>query len=271
MIGQRRINNWIDNLDCDNFPNFILLSGGKGSGKTTIAKTIAKKLNATFTVAGIKVDEIREVIDTAYTVKDKTLYCIQEADTMRNEAKNALLKITEEPPKNAYFVLTVCDDSTVLDTIKSRAMCFTLDPYTFEELQKYFWSLSYVSSDVSKEEVETICTIATTPYEVERLIEYGKDFIDFVNLVVDFISEVEPANAFKTSNKLAIKSDEGYDLKLFWEVFVYVCMKRLEEDCLKYTKGACATIPYIAKIQKLGVNKQQVYDSWVFEIREVWQ
>lgn len=260
IIGQKNILNYVDNLT--EVPHFIVFIGSKGSGKTTLATYIADKLNATFSVCGTKVDEIREVIDTAYHTKDPIVYCIRNADTMRAEAKNAMLKITEEPPENAWFIMTVEDDGSLLDTIKSRALVIYLEPYSKDELSNYY-KLKY-------DGVPRYIDIATTPYEVDMLQEYGQDFIDYVELVVDNIAEVASANAFKSANKLALKKDEGYDLKLFWNTFVQTCLNRLDDDVLWYSQGVCETLPYVAKVQKLGVNKQQLYDSWVFSIREVW-
>lgn len=266
IVGQTNILDWIFRTDVSKFSNFIIFCGGRGSGKTLLSKCFADRIGAEFAICGIKVDEIREVIDTAYKARDTIVYCIKDADTMRNEAKNALLKITEEPPKNAYFIMTVEDDSTLLATIKSRANVLYIEPYTPQQLRTYF----YDNHREENNNVNLICDIATTPYEVDKMVEYGTEFLDFVELVLDNIAEVEPANAFKSSTRLALKTDEGYDVKLFWNTFVNICMKRLSSNPLKYAEGICTTIHSMAKIGKLGVNKQQVYDDWVFNIREVW-
>lgn len=271
MVGQVRILNYIDSLNTKNIPSFLILLGGKGSGRTMLAKHFANSIDATFTTCGIKVDEIRSIIDTAYKTREKVVYCIQDADTMRNEAKNAMLKITEEPPKNAYFVMTVENDSTLLDTIKSRAMVLSLDPYTKKELEQYFYS----TTNEGGSEIKLISDIATTPYEVDKMIEYGKDFIDYVNLVIDNIANVEPANAFKAGGRIALKNEEDkYDFKLFLNAFIELCINRIYEDTKNsyhYSKGIDVTIPYLNKVSHIGVNKQQLYDAWVFEIRGVWQ
>lgn len=260
MIGQTKLINYIDGLKT--VPHFIVIVGSKGSGKTTLAKYIAEKLNATFSVCGIKVDEIREIIDTAYRVRDKVVYCIKDGDTMRAEAKNAMLKITEEPPENAYFILTVQDESSLLATIKSRAVVLTIEPYSKQDIIDY--------ATATKQSILDYLDIAMTPYELDVLNAYGKEFLEFVELVVDNIAEVEPSNAFKSSSKLALKSDEGYDLKLFFQTFTKICISRITGNTLKYANGAIATIPFEMECTKLGVNKQQLYDRWVFKIREVW-
>jgi hypothetical protein len=234
----------------------------RGCGKRLLASYIANKMQATYVRCGVKVDEVRAIIDSAYTARDKILYCMEDADTMRAEAKNAMLKVTEEPPKNAYFCMTVEDDSSLLDTIKSRANVIHLEPYTEIELQEYAKKYDKVIPNLSA---------AMSPYEVDMLYKYGEEFVNYVNLVIDNIAEVQPANAFKSGGKLALKNEEDkYDLKLFFGLFMNLCVERLMKDPLKYATGIEITSSYYNKVGMLGVNKQQLYDMWVFDLRGVW-
>lgn len=260
MIGQKGITSWIDN-NVGSFPHFVVFVGKKGSGKKTLCKYICSKLGLLYSICDIKVDAVREVISTAEMSNTKILYCFADADNMRSEAKNAMLKITEEPPENAYFCLTVSNEAYLLDTIKSRANVFKIQPYTRQEIDEYFL-LSNRDADR-----ELVCDIAETPYEVDLLCEYGKEFIDYVWLVIDNIAEVEPANAFKSSQKLAIKNDEGYDLGLFFKCFMKLCLQR---NTSKYLRGVVVTAKYLNDVDKMGVNKQHLYDAWLLELRSVW-
>lgn len=271
MIGQTKLLARIEKmLENDKFPKFIVLAGLKGSGKTTLSKIIAEKLNAEFSICGIKVDEIREVINTAYTVRDKVLYCIKDADTMRNEAKNAMLKITEEPPKNAYFILTVEHESTLLDTIKSRAFVMYMEEYSHQDIIDY--------ATFTKQPIIPYGDIASTPYELDILNSYGSEFIEYVNLVIDNIGDVEPANAFKSSTKLALKDEEDkYDVKMFLQTVMKLTLDKSVElanrkdyaGMTKYLDTLIhATFPALNDVSKLGINKVQLYDTWVFNIRE---
>ena len=267
MIGQTKILDWVDK-NINAFPHFIVLVGSSGCGKKTLAREIAHKLSLVYAECEIKVDTVREVIDTAYQSNTDVMYCFADADNMRPQAKNAMLKITEEPPQRAYFCMTVSDDSSLLDTIKSRAYVFDMEPYTIEQLDEY-----RKSNDLFGANSELVKAIATNPKEINLLNEYGNDFYNYVQLVVDNIAEVEPANAFKSSNKLALKNEEGYDLALFWKCFMQICLNRLNTQNDKiayYSNGVMATSKYLNKVNKLGVNKTQLYDSWVFEIRNVW-
>ena len=268
MIGQKHILELIDAMQFQ-LPHFIILVGPKGSGKTCLTKYIADRLEAVYSVTDIKVDAIREVIDTAYKIRDRVVYHIKDADTMRAEAKNAMLKITEESPKEAYFVITVQNDASLLDTIKSRALVLYMEPYSRDDLKTYFWQ----NYNEGGAEVNMITDIAETPYQVDLLVKYGLAFIDYVNLVLDNISLVEPANAFKSGSKLSLKEDDSkYDILIFLKTFLVLCEKKITEQGQYENKWADAIIvtnKYIDKLGKLGVSKVQMYDNWVFEIREV--
>ena len=237
-----------------------------------MAKFIAKKLNCVYAPSDIKVDAVRQVIDTAYKTTDKVLYCFENADNMKNAAKNALLKVTEETPTYAWFVMTLMDDSTLLPTIKSRSFVMNMQPYTAEDKGLILSSLD-TESKLTPEQRSYFIEMANTPYELQKLFEYGQDFLDYVEMVADNISVVESANAFKSGNKLALKSNaEGYDLSLFMLAFVQLCVKRITEgkNPIKYASGVPCTNRAYQDSMKLGVNKQQLFDWWVFKLRSVW-
>ena len=261
----------LDWLEKDIFPHFVVIVGPRGSGKTTLTKYIAEHMKAVYSVSDIKVDAIRDIINTAYTINATVVYHIQNADNMRAEAKNALLKITEEPPKNAYFVMTIQNDSSLLATLKSRAQVLRVEPYTKEELKQYAQE-KYPDDNWT----DLLMNIVSTPYDIDVMSIYDKTaFIEYVNLVIDNIGAVEPANAFKSANNLQFKDTDldrnKFELKLFFSAFVAICEQKIYNGLYdnKWADAIIVTTPYIDAVDKLGVNKQQLYDKWVFEIRGV--
>jgi len=77
----------------------------------------------------ISIDVIRKMRDDAYVLPNEAnnkIYIIKQADTMQPYAQNALLKILEEPPKYASFIL-LCDYHTaLLPTVLSRCVVFNI-------------------------------------------------------------------------------------------------------------------------------------------------
>jgi DNA polymerase III delta prime subunit len=70
-----------------------------------------------------KVKEVREVAATSGVRPNDgefKVYIFAEADSMRSECQNALLKFTEEPPDYVRIIFTARSPDLLLDTIKSR-------------------------------------------------------------------------------------------------------------------------------------------------------
>ena len=138
LIGQHKnlmkIQKWIKN---DSFPRFLIIEGIEGSGRLTFAKEIVKRLNADGIISSNSIDSVRQVISQCYFSSFKTVYIFLNVDDMSVPAKNALLKVVEEPPNNAYFVMTTRNANEVLPTIKSRATTIQMEPYKKQDLEKF--------------------------------------------------------------------------------------------------------------------------------------
>lgn len=272
MIGQVNLQSRIEQLiENHTFPRFSILVGPKGSGKKTFANWIITKivrqeaLSYSQVCPDVKIDTIRQIIENAYKTISTNIYVISDADNMSNAAKNALLKVTEEPPNNAYFIMTLEDENNTLETIRSRGTVFHMDRYTPYEIIEY---VEQKYGDTSQG-IEIITDICETPGDVDVLVKMGvKEFYDYVQLVVDNIAEVSLANAFKIPSKIALKEDaEGYDLRLFWKAF----MKVLVDTDRTHDFGAITiTSKYLQKLRIKGINRQMLIDNWVLEIRELW-
>ena len=273
MIGQKNLLNKIEKqIKNDTFPHFCIIVGAQGSGKKTLANEIYKMFDEGVLMNyGISIFDVRQAINQSYAVSGtKTFILIADADKMSNEAKNALLKVTEEPPNDAYVIMTLEDLNNTLDTIKSRASVYMMENYTVEEIDQYYQSVAKDKS--GSEERIIISDICETPGEVDSMISQGiLTFYDYVQLVVDNIAEVTSANSFKIADKLALKADsEGFDLKMFFKTFMSICIKRMESEPMKYSYGVSITGKYLRQLGIRGVNKQMLVDAWILEIRKAW-
>ena len=125
-------------------PHAFLLHGPTGCGKTTIARIIARRLGSrghdlkevnTADMRGI--DTIRDIIQKSQYLPVEspcTLWIIDECHKLTNDAQNALLKILEDTPDHAYFVLCTTEPQKLLPTIKGRCSQFQLKPLSDSEL-----------------------------------------------------------------------------------------------------------------------------------------
>lgn len=271
MIAQTHLQSRIEQLiENGTFPRFSILVGPKGSGKKTFANWIITRivrqeaLSYSQVCPDVKIDTIRQIIENAYKTISTNIYVIPNADSMSNAAKNALLKVTEEPPNNAYFIMTLEDENNTLETIRSRGTVFHMDRYTPDEIEQY---LTQKYGVLDNRELSIVRDICETPGDVDILTDEGIiAFYDYVQLVVENIAEVSLANAFKIPSKVALKEDaEGYDLRLFWKAFMKVSF-----DVGRYN-GIYATSKYLQKLRVKGINRSMLMDNWVLEIRELWR
>lgn len=268
MIGQVHLmDNIFTTISNESLSHFILLSGERGSGRKLVASLIAQKLNGHTLECGIKVDEVRDMISLVNKTADNIIVVIADVDNMSISAKNALLKITEEPPKNVRFIMTIEDESTVPDTILSRATVFRMDKYSPQELIDFAESYS---SNLTPEELDIIGDVCDTPGDVKTLIDIGViEFYEYVTKVVEHIDTVSTANSFKIAKQIALKPDaDGYELKLFWRTFNAVCIEYAgSKTDIKYVKWVRITSDYRQMLKVRGVNLQMLFDMWVSNIR----
>lgn len=173
FIGNEKIVNRLgDMIKAKRFPQAILLEGEEGIGKKTLAKDLATALvckgenkpclncsqcrkasvGAHLDIRvdipsgkanSFYVDTVRDIINDAYiqpNEADYKIYILANVQCMNQNAQNALLKILEEPPQYAIFILTVNSKSTLLPTILSRCVSFTLEGVNSDSAAEYIVS-----------------------------------------------------------------------------------------------------------------------------------
>lgn len=155
VLGQEHIVHILKNqIKTDTVGHAYLFCGTRGTGKTTMARLLAKAVNCTGegerpcgvcencrAIAGgafvdmIEIDaasnngvdnvrELRESVKYPPAVGRRKVYVIDEAHMLTVPAFNALLKTLEEPPENVMFILATTDPQRIPQTILSRCMRF---------------------------------------------------------------------------------------------------------------------------------------------------
>lgn len=88
----------------------------------------------------ITVDKIREIVNDAYTKpyeSGKKVYIISYGDDMNEQAQNAFLKVLEEPPQYAVFVILAENYESLLQTVRSRCTRIKFPPVTDRKIREY--------------------------------------------------------------------------------------------------------------------------------------
>lgn len=274
MIGQKHHKSYINMLVANNlFPRFVLITGPKGSGKKTLAKYVGDLYKNVYVAPDVKISTIREIIDNSYKQKTEMIYIVPDIDTMSKEAQNAILKITEEPPNKARFIMTVEDLGGVLPTIKSRAMSLHMEPYSADELKEYLENgIEYV--ETSQKTTKLILDICETPGEIDTFIKCGElQFYEFVHKVVENVKNVEVSNALKILLQLDMKDEgKGYDVPMFLKVFLRCAFIKSREtkdrfEVFDYLRMMPPTSEALTRLKVRGANKNMILTDWIFNIR----
>ncbi len=170
VVGQEHVVQTLTNaLVSGVISHAYLFSGPRGSGKTTLARLLAKSLNCQnrkknefepcnkcsscleimmgnsldlieIDAASHRgIDEIRELRDGIRFAPSKSKYkvfIIDESHQLTKEAANALLKTLEEPPGHAVFILATTEIHRMIPTIISRCQRFDFRKLTLVEIIK---------------------------------------------------------------------------------------------------------------------------------------
>ena len=88
----------------------------------------------------IGVDPIRALISECgarpFSEKHK-VFIIKDGDILTPEAQNALLKVLEEPPEYAVFIIVCSDSEILLETVRSRSVTVTFPPVGADVVKRY--------------------------------------------------------------------------------------------------------------------------------------
>lgn len=123
-------------------PHAFLFTGPSGTGKTTLARIIARELNTEPTeIDGARfsgIDNMRDILTgsqyTALTSEGRKVYIIDECHALGKGTWQTLLKSVEEPPEHVYFILCTTEPDKVPQTIRTRCHRYDLKPVPWEQI-----------------------------------------------------------------------------------------------------------------------------------------
>ena len=216
MVGQEHITRTLRNQIISNrVGHAYLFNGGRGTGKTSAAKILARAINCLNPIDGEPCNEceicrgalngsltdivemdaasnnsvedirsIREEINFLPTKAKYRVYIIDEVHMLSTGAFNALLKTLEEPPEHVKFILATTEPQKLPATILSRCQRFDFKRISNEDIIK---RLKIVCNESKIEITEGALNIIAVLAEgamrdalsiLERCVQDGENKID---------------------------------------------------------------------------------------------
>ena len=216
MVGQEHITRTLRNqIMANRVGHAYLFNGGRGTGKTTSAKVLARAINCLNPKDGEPCNEceickaalngsltdivemdaasnnsvedirsIREEVNFLPTKAKYRVYIIDEVHMLSQGAFNALLKTLEEPPEHVKFILATTEPQKLPATILSRCQRFDFKRISNEDIIKRLEIVCKESNiEITKQALNIIASLSEGAMRdalsiLERCVQDGENNID---------------------------------------------------------------------------------------------
>jgi len=226
-----------------NVAHAYLFAGSRGTGKTSVARILARTLEVSDNdlyeldaASNRGIDDVRalrEAVNTLPFDSKYKVYIIDEVHMLTKEAFNALLKTLEEPPEHVIFVLATTELEKLPETIVSRCEMHTfkqpgrniLREHVMSVAKKEGFTLEHAAADL-------VALLADGSFRdangvLQKIIASSSDkkiSLDEVTLVTsapkselvnDVMFAIQEKNPERGLKALSEAADAGVDMKVF--------------------------------------------------------
>ena len=247
VVGQRHVVRTLRNaVEQGKVHHAYLFVGSRGTGKTSMAKILARSLNCerggpTVTpcgecescvtiAAGTSIDviemdaasnrsvddirDLRERVAYAPAGGHHKVYILDEAHMLTKEAWNAFLKTLEEPPPNTVFVLATTEAHRVMATIADRCQRFDFQRPSLEQISEVVMRVSDAEGiEIEEGAVAMIARSASGSFRealgtLDQLVAYGGDKVGLEE-VLELLGAADAELLFGAVDAVAAEDPRG--------------------------------------------------------------
>lgn len=270
FIGNESVKDKINSFISQNDISHLLLHGKAGTGKTSLAKIIAKNTDCDYLYVNASdensVDVMRNKIKefaSSVSFKSYKLIILDEADFLTPSSQAALRNIMETYSRTTRFILTCNYSERIIEPIQSRCQVFHIKPLSKKDIAV---KISYIlKNEEVKFKNEDIVTIVNSYYpDIRKCINYSQQSSlngelnldkqtlihqDYKLKLLEFLQSGSKADSFKNIRQLLADNQ----IQDFNDLY-----KFLYDTIDDYAKGHIAQVLLI-------ISEYQYKDSFVVD------
>jgi DNA polymerase-3 subunit gamma/tau len=283
VVGQQHVVRTLRNaVEGDKVHHAYLFVGSRGTGKTSMAKILARSLNcerggptvspcgeceSCLTIAaGTSVDVIEmdaasnRSVDDVRDLRERVayapagghwkVYILDEAHMLTKEAWNAFLKTLEEPPPNTVFVLATTEAHKVMATIADRCQRFDFQRPSLEQISEVLTRVAAAEGiEVEDGALAMIARSASGSFRdalgtLDQLVAFGGDRVE-LDSVLEVLGAVNAELLFEAVDAVAAEDPKGVLLSV-------ESMARSGRDPAQFARDLLGHLRHLLVTQTVG-------------------
>lgn len=248
-------------------PNFIIIQGDKNTGKTYLVEYMSNYFKKKYIKLNNNVESVRTLINNVGDGAN-AIYHFKDFDNASIQAKNTLLKITEETPKEVTIVIT---GSHQLPTLESRATQLIMSAYNIDDLRPLLEE-NFNTTEIDK------CIIAgfDTPTKIQlyKSYEHIDELLNFAFESFQYIINLKMIDVISITNSFNTRYLDTIDSSLLYLTMLINIINYKSKNELQYKYSFHNILKILIKakediINNNNLNRKFIIYSALYQIKNL--